>query len=149
VPSELAGFRTLFNSFHHFRPQDARRILADAVRAGRPIAVFELVGREPAMFFGILLAPLLSLLVMPFVPGRRPSWLFFTYVVPLVPLLVLFDGLVSCLRVYSPPELSDLAQGLGDEGWRWEIGRLRLGSAPAHATFLVGLPARGAAGAAS
>jgi hypothetical protein len=86
---------------------------------------------------------------MPFVPGRRWSWLFFTYLVPLVPLLILFDGLVSCLRVYSLPELSGLTQGIGGEGWRWEMGRLRLGSAPAHATFLVGLPARGAAGAAS
>lgn len=140
VPAHLTGFRTLFNSFHHFRPGAARSILADAVRARRPIAVLEVVGREPFLLFAILLAPLVVLAVMPRVRPRRWSWLFFTYVVPLVPLLVLFDGIVSCLRVYSPDELRELVAGLGGEDWRWEIGQLRLGPAPAHATFLVGRP---------
>lgn len=31
VPENLAGFRTMFTAFHHFRPADARAILADAV----------------------------------------------------------------------------------------------------------------------
>lgn len=141
VPHELAGVRTLFNCFHHFRPDAARRILADAVAARRPIAVMEVVGREPFMLFAMLLSPLMTLLMMPFVRPLRPSWLFFTYVVPLVPLLVIFDGLVSCLRIYSPPELRELVDGLGGDDWVWEIDQPRLGSAPAHATVLVGRPA--------
>src|SRR5437867_274577 len=31
VPADLGGFRTLFTSFHHFRPDEARAILANAV----------------------------------------------------------------------------------------------------------------------
>lgn len=142
VPRELAGFRTLFNSFHHFRPEMARAILADAVRARRPIGVFEVVGREPFILVNILFAPLVVLLAMPFVRPRRWSWVFFTYVIPLVPLLILWDGLVSCLRVYSPDELRELVRGLGDGSWRWEIGRVRFGRIPAHATYLIGMPAR-------
>jgi hypothetical protein len=141
VPRELAGVRTLFNSFHHFRPEAARRILADAVAARRPIAVMEVVGREPFMLLAMLISPLMTLLLMPFVRPLRPSWIFFTYVVPLVPLLVIFDGLVSCLRIYSPAELRELVAGLGGDDWIWEIDRPRLGSAPAHATVLIGRPA--------
>ena len=32
VPERLSGFRTVFTAFHHFRPADARAILASAVR---------------------------------------------------------------------------------------------------------------------
>ena len=32
VPDELVGFRTMFSSFHHFRPAEARAVLADAMR---------------------------------------------------------------------------------------------------------------------
>ncbi len=140
VPVEQPGLRTLFNAFHHFRPADARRILADAVRAGRPIAVFEIVGRQILPIVGILLSPLQVWALMPFVRPRRASWLFLTYLVPAIPLLVLWDGLVSCLRVYSTTELRALTAGLAAPGWTWDIGRIRLGRAPAHATYLLGYP---------
>jgi hypothetical protein len=105
VPRGLDGFRTLFNAFHHFRPELARRILADAVAARRPIAVFEVVSRRLLPLVGLLLSPLNVLVLMPFVRPRRWSWLFFTYVVPVIPLFVLWDGVVSWLRIYSEPEL--------------------------------------------
>jgi ubiquinone/menaquinone biosynthesis C-methylase UbiE len=41
VPEGMSGFRTLFSSFHHFRPDDARKILGDAVAKGEGIAVVE------------------------------------------------------------------------------------------------------------
>lgn len=41
VPDELGGFRTMFSAFHHFRPEQARTVLADAVRKRECIAVFE------------------------------------------------------------------------------------------------------------
>ncbi len=42
VPAELAGLRTIFNAFHHFRPASAARILGAAADARQPIAVFEM-----------------------------------------------------------------------------------------------------------
>jgi hypothetical protein len=38
VPDELTGFRTLFSSFHHFRPGEASALLADAVQKREGIA---------------------------------------------------------------------------------------------------------------
>ena len=35
VPRGLSGLRTLFNAFHHFRPDDATRVLRDAVSAAQ------------------------------------------------------------------------------------------------------------------
>src|SRR5262245_12415348 len=41
VPDELKGLRTMFAALHHFPPDHVSLILADAVRKGAPIAVFE------------------------------------------------------------------------------------------------------------
>jgi len=143
VPGHLHGLRTFFNAFHHFRPEAARRILASTVRARRPIAIFEVVSREALPLVSIAVSPIQVLLLMPFVKPRRIAWLFFTYLIPLVPLLVFWDGLVSCLRVYSVAELRALVGGIPEaDGWTWDIGRIRLGRAPAYATYLVGYPPR-------
>lgn len=139
VPAHLVGMRTVFSAFHHFRPDAAKKVLADAVQARQPIAIFEVVAREPAPILGMLFAPLAVLLLMPTIRPLRPAWLFFTYVVPLVPLFVLWDGIVSCLRVYSPRELRALVDALPENDYAWEIGRLPLGG-PAKATYLIGRP---------
>jgi hypothetical protein len=141
VPGELDGVRTLFNGFHHFRPATARAILQDAVDDGQPIAVAEFVARSPLAMIGIALAalvvtPIVTLAIRPF----RFSRLLFTYIVPIVPLLVLWDGLVSCLRVYSPRELDSLVEGLDAEGWRFEVEQLRNPSGPIPITLLIGWP---------
>src|SRR6185503_1565927 len=47
VPETLDGFRTIFTAFHHFRPAEARAILADAVQQRQGIAVFEAARRAP------------------------------------------------------------------------------------------------------
>ncbi len=144
VPGELDGVRTLFNGFHHFRPEQARAILQDAIDDGQPIAVAEFVARSPLAMIGIVIAailatPILSLLIRPF----RWSRLFFTWIVPVVPLLVLWDGLVSCLRVYSPRELEALVAGLRAEDWHFEVTQLKNPTGPIPITLLVGWPAEG------
>src|ERR1700674_39283 len=35
IPVGLNGFRTIFNSFHHFQPPEARAILQDAIEGGQ------------------------------------------------------------------------------------------------------------------
>jgi len=143
VPRELAGVRTIFSAFHHFRPASARGILADAAAAGRPIAIFEIVAREPLALFSMLFVPLVFALSLPFLRPFRWLWLPFTYLLPVLPLFVLWDGLVSCLRVYSPSELRRLVDSLEArhrDAYTWDIGRIRLGVAPARATYLVAVP---------
>lgn len=139
-PGDARGFRTLFNGFHHFPPELGRRILADAVRQNAGIAVFEAVQRSVPQMIGIVFAALSAFFVTPFIRPFRWSRLLLTYVVPLIPFVILFDGLVSCLRVYSPEELRELVSGVdGQAAYDWDIGKVKsLG--PSEITYLIGTP---------
>lgn len=145
VPAELTGFRTIFNAFHHFPPELARKILADAVAKRQPIGVFEIVSREPAMLAGLLTTPLAVTLSMPFWRPFRWPWVLWTWLVPVMQPFVLWDGLVSWLRIYGVDELRELVAGIDAPDWEWEIDRIKLGNAPLHATYLIGRPKGGAA----
>lgn len=141
VPPDLRGFRTLFTSFHHFRPAEARAILADAVRQGQGIGVFEISRRAPREIAVIALTWLAVLLLVPFIRPLRWSRLAWTYLPPVLPLVGLFDGIVSCLRTHSPAELRELVHGL--DAYEWQIGETRSPWSPLVVTYLVGVPARG------
>lgn len=140
VPAELEGCRTLFNGLHHFRPDDARAILRSAADSKQPIVVFEAMERSVVAVIGVLFAPIAVLLLVPFLRPFRWSWLVFTYLIPIIPLFVAWDGVVSCLRIYSVPELQGLVDGLGGDDYVWEAGRLPLGSQPVQLTYLTGRP---------
>ena len=140
VPPGLRGFRTLFTSFHHFPPSEARAILADAVRSGQGIAVFEAARRRPLDLALIALTWLGVLLATPFIRPFRWSRLFWTYLPPVLPLMGTFDGVVSCLRWYSPAELRALVRGFDE--YEWEIGTVRDYHSPLHMTYLIGVPRR-------
>ncbi|MCG8590884.1 MAG: class I SAM-dependent methyltransferase [Proteobacteria bacterium] len=140
VPASQRGLRTLFNVFHHFRPELARRVLQNAVDARAPVAVFELVERSVPSVLGMFATPLPVALSMPFLRPFRWTQLLFTYVIPLIPLLVIWDGVVSCLRVYSPAELEELVASLDAPDYEFEVGRLPLGRFPVQATYLIGRP---------
>lgn len=140
VPSGLEGFRTLFASFHHFDRDDARAILANAVAGRQGIAVVEGTQRSvPALLF-MLLTPLVVLFATPFIVPFRWSRLFWTYVIPAIPFAVGFDGIVSCLRTYTPDELRQLVAGL-DSRYTWEIGEEKVERSPLAITYLIGYPA--------
>ncbi|HET8713150.1 MAG TPA: hypothetical protein VFM23_05645 [Gemmatimonadales bacterium] len=138
VPESLDGFRTVFTAFHHFRPAEARAILADAVQKGQGIAVFEAARRAPWEILVVALTWLGVLLAAPFIKPWRWSRLFWTYLPPLLPLVGTFDGIVSCLRAYSSAELETLVSGL--DSYDWEIGDLRGGWSPLRGTYMIGIP---------
>jgi hypothetical protein len=139
IPPELRGFRTMFTSFHHFRPREARAILQSAAESGQGIAVFEIPHRSPWTMFLTLFVPLLALLVVPFAQPFRWSRLLWTYLLPFVPVVMLFDGIVSCLRAYSLDELRELTKGLS-ANYDWEIGEERAGPLRLPVTYLIGCP---------
>jgi len=58
VPKDLKGFRTIFNSFHHFRPTDAKATLRDAAEAEEPISIFEIPERSLLVILATLFTPL-------------------------------------------------------------------------------------------
>jgi hypothetical protein len=139
VPADLRGFRTMFTAFHHFTPGQARAILADAARQQQPIGIFELTERSLWALVLTAFAPLNLLLFTPWIRPFRWSRLLWTYLIPVLPFVILFDGLVSCLRTYTVKELRDLTLGLDENGYRWEIGAAR-GKIPVSVTYVIGIP---------
>lgn len=141
VSSELTGFRTLFSSFHHFPPDQARAILSDAVQKGQGIGIFEGTQRSAPAIVLMLLTPLIVLLVTPLIRPFRWSRLFWTYCPPIVPLMVPFDGIVSCLRTYSPDELRAMVAGIPNaQTYHWEIGEEKPARGGLPITYLIGYP---------
>lgn len=140
IRAELKGFRTLFTSFHHFQPSEARAILQNAVDNHQGLGIFEVPGRSLLTVLLVFLLPVLTLVVVPFIRPFRLSCLIWTYLIPVNPIVMFLDGIVSCLRAYSLTELSDLTRGLSASGYTWEIGeeRRRLTSVPV--TYLIGYP---------
>jgi hypothetical protein len=140
VPDRLKGFRTLFNAFHHFRPDAAIEVLRDAARAGQPIGVFEVSQRTPRNLISMtLLTPIMVLASTPFMRPFRWKRLLFTYPLPLVPLTCLWDGMVSQLRAYTPSELEALGMA-ADPRALWRAGQVPLGALPGTVTYLLGYP---------
>ena len=141
VPEGTAGFRTIFAGFHHFRPREARALLASAVAAGEGVAVFEGTVRRPLAIGLMFVVPLVVWLLTPRIRPFRWSRLFWTYLVPVIPLAIVFDGVVSCLRTYTPEEMLAMAKDVGP-GYEWEAGFDGPPRAPIPLTYLIGTPAR-------
>jgi hypothetical protein len=130
----------MFSSFHHFPPEEARAILQNAIDAGQNIGMFEITRRAP-----LTITLMFAWALMPFVftPLVRPfhwSLLFCTYVVPIIPLVSLFDGVVSCLRTYRPPQLREIIKKLSGIEYQWEVGEHSKMSGQARITYLIGCP---------
>jgi len=141
VPARFSGFRTLFNSFHHFRPTDAVAILRDAAEAGQPIGIFEIPDRTLRTIVPVmLLTPFMVALATPFIRPFRWSRLLWTYLVPVVPLTFWWDGIVSQLRAYTPAELERLANIVAIDRYSWRAGQVPILSTPGHLTYLLGYP---------
>lgn len=141
VPAHLPGVRTVFNGFHHFPPDLARAILADAVSKRRAIAIFEAISHRAVGFAGLPLQLPTILLLTPFVRPFRWSRLLLTYALPLIPGLVLFDGAMSALRVYLPDELRELVATVPDSrSFDWDIGVTPVPGVGMRLTHLVGIP---------
>jgi hypothetical protein len=66
--------------------------------------------------------------------------LFWTYLIPVIPAVLLFDGVVSCMRTYRPQELRDMVAQLTASGYRWEIGEHSRWFGEATVTYLIGCP---------
>lgn len=143
LPGKLCGFRTMFSSFHHFKPADATAILQDAVDHRQGIGIFEAARRHPMTILSTVLMLVAGVATAPFMRPLRISRLFWTWIVPVIPLVLFFDGVVSCLRAYSQKELRVLVSQVRADNYEWEIGEQSGGPAPI--TYLIGRPAKIAA----
>lgn len=128
VPHDLGEFQTLFTALHHFRPEDAKRILADAAHKRRPIAVIEPFKRQDivmvtiaSIIFGFVRTPIVGSLTL-----KR---FLLTYVLPVSPFVLAWDGAVSCLRAYTAEEMAAMGREAAPE-YRWTSGVTPIPGAP-------------------
>jgi hypothetical protein len=140
VPTHLRGFRTMFSSFHHFRPAEARAILQDAVSKNQGIGIFEFTERRLATLIIMALGTLCALLITPFMRPLNWRRLFWTYVIPAIPLVLLYDGYISCLRTYSPKEMAVLVSTMSGPKYKWDFGQYTIPSGLLRVTYTIGYP---------
>lgn len=139
VSKDLKGFRTQFLSLHHFRPNQARQILQNAVDAKATIGVFEAMERGPKNMIGMLFIPILVFLVTPFIRPFKLGRIIFTYLIPLVPIFTFWDGFISVLRTYSIKEMNELIVGIPNSNtYDWEVSKVKSG--PGEILYLLGSP---------
>ncbi len=140
VPEDLVGFRTLFASFHHFKPAQAVRILQDAVDKQSGIGIFEWTERSFVWCFRAAVSPFLFWVHAPRALKPLHGWKFFwVYVVPVPVFAFAWDCLVSCLRTYTEAELLELTNSVCSEHYEWETGHVR-SSWGGRITYLIGTP---------
>jgi hypothetical protein len=130
VDVEPQCFRTMFSAFHHFSPPAAKKIVDDAVRHGNGIGIFETTNRTVLDVVRMMIFSVIGVLLLtPRIPTLTWRSVLLTYVLPVIPLVVMIDGVLSCMRSYSVEELKTLAQ---HEDYEWEAGVEK------GVTFLIG-----------
>lgn len=132
----------MFSAFHHFRPDAARAILKDAFERRRAICIFESGSGTLLGMAAMLGVPLAVVALMPLAKPFRWAYLLFTYLVPLTPLVILWDGMVSMLRIYSPEQLRKLTADLQAPDYFWELGQVKVRGIPDGLPYLIGRPIR-------
>jgi hypothetical protein len=138
VPKELIGLRTQFLSLHHFKPKDAIKILQNTVDANSSIAIFEAQERSISSILAMIFSPLTVLFITPFIKPFKLGRIIFTYIIPIVPLFVLWDGIVSSLRIYSVEEMRELIKNIeNSKNFNWNIESIKSG--PGVILYLLGI----------
>ena len=142
IPENLDGMRTLFSGLHHFKVEDVRKILKNAVDKNNAIGIFEYTERGGWAIAKLLLSPLFVWVVTPFLRPVTFARLFWTYIIPIIPVIFLWDAIVSCLRTYSTEELEKFIQDLEKERYVWKVGTCghAYPSYPIKLTYLLGYP---------
>jgi len=111
--------RSYIACFHHFSPELAKGMLADAVKQRAPVMIVEPLTRQFRSMFSVVVAahclvPLIQLMRAPFAPGVL-------FRLPMVSSILAVDGVVSAFRTYTPEQLQQMVDEL-DADYDWEIG---------------------------
>lgn len=138
-PLDAPRVRSIFAAFHHFRPDDARRILQDAARNADGIVILESTRRS---WLGLVMS--LPLPIPAAVLGGfclrpwSPLHLLWAVFIPVIPIAALWDGIVSILRTYSVEELESMVSELDAPDFTWDIGTLPMARSPMRTIYLIG-----------
>lgn len=115
VTQDLAEFdcpKVFINSFHHFTPDQVQKIMGYSFEHKNEIIILEYVRKSVMGVLSMVMGPIVVLLTLPFVVKLKdlPVMAFFTYLLPIFPLMMLWDGVVSCMHEYSEHYLRGVAK---------------------------------------
>ena len=79
----------------------------------------------------------MALFITPFVRPLTWKQVIFTYLIPIIPLCFAWDGAVSNVRTYTLEDLDILLEGLENEDYKWEKGKI---TTKANKIYLLGIP---------
>lgn len=118
VTQDLEKFdcpKIFINSFHHFTNEQVEKIFLNNFKRKNEIIILEYVSKSFLGFFSMLVGPIVVIFTLPFVVKLRhlPVMMVFTYILPLFPLMMLWDGIISCLHEYSESNLKAIVKKLG------------------------------------
>jgi hypothetical protein len=117
--------RQMVSAFHHFPPEQARMILRDAIERSRGICILEPFERNPR-HLALALLGIFPALIAPLLARRwRLSHFIASWIIPIIPLMLVFDGIVSVLRIYTRDEIDEMIAAAGGESFRWSISSTR------------------------
>lgn len=141
------GLKTMINSFHHMRPEEARKILESAARNGQTLLIYEMGKNNiPLIIWWLLLPVSLAILIImvffmtPFVKPLSWQQIIFTYLVPIIPICYAWDGQASLPRMYTLDDMKELLKGLELENYQWEMGDVKKENNKNLGTFVLGSP---------
>jgi len=140
------GLKTMVNSFHHMRPENARKILESAQLNMQPLLIYELAENKLPLLVWWLMLPIsliiLMIMVLFMTPFVRPlTWqqIVFTYLIPIIPLCYAWDGQASLPRIYSLNDMEILLKDLNSKEYSWTMGHAKKNNKK-QGIYLMGLP---------
>lgn len=141
------GLKTMIASFHHMKPEIAKKILHSAKNNKEPILIYEIAKNTIPVLLWALFLPIsllilfvMALLLTPFVRPLKFSQLLFTYLIPLIPLLFAWDGQASLMRTYTFKDIESLIVQMEDDDYKWTIGDAKKADGKKVGYYIIGCP---------
>lgn len=142
-----AGLKTMIASFHHMRPDTAKKILLSAENNREPILIYEVAKNTIPVLLWWLLLPisllilfLMSLVMTLFVRPLTFSQILFTYFIPIIPLVYAWDGQASLMRTYTYRDIEELIGHQEEKSYKWIIGNAKKSNGKELGYYIMGYP---------
>ncbi|WP_062055553.1 hypothetical protein [Aquimarina longa] len=139
LDDNIEGILTMIGSFHHMKPELAKRILVEVQKRKQPICIMEINKKFPIVlwWFFIPLSMILCLFITPLVKPLTLKQVIFTYLIPIIPICFAWDAVITSGRIYRMEDLDILLKDLGNENYTWKKGIIKGDS---EKIYLIGHP---------
>ncbi|CAL2090340.1 hypothetical protein [Tenacibaculum sp. 190524A02b] len=139
IDNNIKGILTMVGSFHHMKPDLARKILIEVQNKKQPICIMEINKKFPIALWWLFipLSAILCLFITPMVKPLTVKQIIFTYIIPIIPICFAWDAVITSGRIYRMEDLDILLKGLGNENYTWEKGIIE---GKSEKIYLIGCP---------